>query len=183
MTLASGDGSALRRDGQPIPFRVAIITMVVGLLVVTCGFLLAFGIYAGRKSIAVLKDEYLEQVANTTAREVLRLPDTAEQILRVQRYRVEAGLYSTADPMALARALSAALQTDPDVQWVSYSDDPTGRFMGARRLQGAEFILNLSDPQQQGGVPTGAPRSPSRWGACSWPSWWAPRSRPRWPDR
>jgi class 3 adenylate cyclase len=153
MTLASGDGSTPRRDGPPIPFRVAIITMVVGLLVVTCGFLLAFGIYTGRKSIAVLKDEYLEQVANSTAREVSRLPDTAEQILRVQRHRVETGLYSTGDPMALARALSAALQTEPDVQWVSYSEDATGRFMGARRLQGAEFILNLSDPLQHGGVP------------------------------
>lgn len=153
MTLASDTSRAPRRNGQSIPFRVAIITMVVGLLVVTCGFLLGFGIYTGRKSIAVLKGEYLEQMAKTTAREVSRLPDTAEQILRVQRYRVESGLYSSADPMAMARALSAALQTDPDVQWVSYSEDATGRFMGARRLQGSEFILNLSDPQQHGGVP------------------------------
>src|SRR4029453_16157082 len=113
MTLASGDGSTPRRDGPPIPVRVPIITMVVGLLVVPCGFLLAFGIYTGRKSIAVLKDEYLEQVANSTAREVSRLPDTAEQILRVQRHRVETGLYSTGDPMALARPLSAALPAGP----------------------------------------------------------------------
>jgi class 3 adenylate cyclase len=153
MTLAYGDGRTPRRDGQSIPFRLAIITMVVGLLVVTCGFLLAFGIYTGRKSIEALKSEYLEQVANTTAREVSRLPDTAERILQVQRYRLETGLYVTTDPIAMARALAAALQTDADVQWVSYSEDATGRFIGARRLQGSDFILNLSDPRQNGGVP------------------------------
>src|SRR5262249_37818952 len=38
-------------------------------------------------------------------------------------------------------------------QWVSYGDDATGRFMGARRLEGSTFILNLSDPQRNGGVP------------------------------
>src|SRR5262245_35704532 len=153
MNLASGDARVPRREGQSIPFRVAIITMVVGLLVVTCGFLLAFGLYTSHKSMAVLKDEYLDQLANTTAREVFRLPDTAEQILKVQRYRIENGLYPTADPVALAQVLAGALETDPDVQWVSYSEDATGRFMGARRLQGSEFILNVSDPKQNQGVP------------------------------
>jgi hypothetical protein len=127
--------SVSRRRGKLIPFRVAIITMVVGLLVVTCGFLLAFGIYTARQSTNVLKGEYLEQVADTTAREVSRLPNSTESILRVQRYRIETGLYSTSDPVALARALAGALQTDPDVQWVSYSEEATGRFMGARRLR------------------------------------------------
>jgi len=144
---------ASRRSGGLISFRVAIITTVVGLLVVTCGFLLGFGIHAAQKSVGTLKNEYLEQVADTTAREVSRLPNTAEQILRVQRFRFETGLYSTSDPVALARALAGALQTDPDIQWVSYSDDATGRFMGGRRLEGSTFILNLSDPQRNGGVP------------------------------
>ena len=136
-----------------ISFRVAIITIVVGLLVVTCGFLLGFGIHTAWRSMNVLKGEYLEEVADTTAREVSRLPDTAEQILRVQRFRIDTGLYSTRDPVALARALAGAIQTEPDVQWVSYSEEATGRFMGARRLQGSEFILNLSDPRQNRGVP------------------------------
>src|SRR5262252_3607140 len=145
--------AALRPSDGLLSFRVAIIATVVGLLVVTCGFLLGFGIHAAQKSVGTLKNEYLEQVADTTVREVSRLPDTAEQILRVQRFRFETGLYSTSDPVALARALAGALQTDPDIQWVSYSDDATGRFMGGRRLEGSTFILNLSDPQRNGGVP------------------------------
>ena len=150
---AAAHPEAPRRGGRSISFRVAIICIVVGLLVITCSFLLAFGIHASRKSLGVLKDEYLEQVADTTAREVSRLPDTAEQILRVQRFRLEKGLYSTSDPVAMARALAGALQTDPDVQWVSYSENSTGRFMGARRLKGSTFVLNLSDPERHGGVP------------------------------
>ena len=145
--------AALRPSDGLLSFRVAIIATVVGLLVVTCGFLLGFGIHAAQKSVGTLKNEYLEQVADTTVREVSRLPDTAEQILRVQRFRFETGLYSTSDPVALARALAGALQTDPDIQWVSYSEDATGRFMGGRRLEGSTFILNLSDPQRNGGVP------------------------------
>ena len=145
--------AALRPGDGLLSFRVAIIATVVGLLVVTCGFLLGFGIHAAQKSVGTLKNEYLEQVADTTVREVSRLPDTAEQILRVQRFRFETGLYLTSDPVALARALAGALQTDPDIQWVSYSEDATGRFMGGRRLEGSTFILNLSDPQRNGGVP------------------------------
>ncbi len=73
--------------------------------------------------------------------------------MRVQQYRFENGLYSTRDPLSVARALAGVLQTDPDIQWISYSEEATGRFMGARRLEGTEFILNLSDPRQSGGVP------------------------------
>src|SRR5262249_3288806 len=130
--------AALRPSDGLLSFRVAIITTVVGLLVVTCGFLLGSGIHAAQKSVGTLKNEYLEQVADSTVREVSRPPDTAEQILRVQRFRFETGLYSTSDPVALA----GALQTNPDTQWVSYSEDATGRFMGGRRL---EVVAILND--------------------------------------
>ncbi len=117
---------ALPRSGGLISFRVAIITTVVGLLVVTCGFLLGFGIHATQQSVGTLKNEYLEQVADTTVREVSRLPDTAEQVLRVQRFRFETGLYSTSDPVALARALAGALQTDRTSSGSATATTPRG---------------------------------------------------------
>ena len=139
--------------GGRIPFRVAIITVVVGLLVVTCGVLLAYVLYRGQQSVEILKRDYLGQVADTTVREVARLPHTAAQVLRVQRYRFESGYYSTDDEIGLARALAGALQANPDIKWVSYSEATTGRFMGAHRLQGDDFVLNVSDPHQNRGVP------------------------------
>jgi class 3 adenylate cyclase len=132
---------------------VAIVIVVVGLLVVTCGSLIAYVLYRGEDSVAMLKRAYLEQVADTAVREVLRLPTTAAQVLRVQRYRLETGYYSTSDAVALAQALAGALQADPDMLWVSYSEAATGRFMGANRIHGDEVVLNLSDPGRQQGVP------------------------------
>jgi hypothetical protein len=152
MSTASEAASASSRRGW-LPFRVAIVIVVVGLLIVTCGSLIAYVLYRGEQSVALLKRAYLEQVADIAVREVLRLPTTAAQVLRVQRYRLETGYYSTTDGVALAQALAGALQADPDIYWVSYSEEATGRFMGARRTQGDEVVLNLSDPGQNRGVP------------------------------
>src|SRR5262245_56574542 len=152
MSTAS-EAAGMSSRGGWLPFRVAIVVVVVGLLVVTCGSLIAYVLYRGEQSVTLLTNTYLEQVADTTVREISGLPATAVQVLRVQRYLLEHGSYSTADGVALARALAGALQADPDMQWVSYSEEVTGRFMGANRIQGDEVVLNLSDPRQTRGVP------------------------------
>jgi hypothetical protein len=152
LSTASEAASASSRRGW-LPFRVAIVIVVVGLLIVTCGSLIAYVLYRGEQSVALLKRAYLEQVADIAVREVLRLPTTAVQVLRVQRYRLETGYYSTTDGVVLAQALAGALQADPDMYWVSYSEEATGRFMGAHRTQGDEVVLNFSDPGQNQGVP------------------------------
>ena len=66
---------------------MAILTVVVGLLLVTCAFLIGYGFCAGQNDIELLKSDYLAQVAETGAREVFRLPETAANVLRVQRFR------------------------------------------------------------------------------------------------
>ena len=138
---------------RQIPFRVALVSVVVGLLVVTCGVLLGYGLARGARNIETLKGEYLDQVADTSVREVARMPQIAAQVLRVQRYRIETGFYRLSDPMSVARAFAGALETDPDILWVSYSEAATGRFMGARRVHGDELVVNLSDPRIDRGVP------------------------------
>jgi adenylate cyclase len=139
--------------GGRIPFRIAIVTLVVGLLVVTCGVLIGYVLHRGQRSVETLKGAYLEQVLDTAVREVARLPRAASQILRVQRVRLERGDYPTDDAIALARILGGELQADPDIQWVSYGEDATGRFMGATRLDGDTVLLNVSDPRDNRGVP------------------------------
>ena len=125
-----------------IPFRVAIVTAVVGLLVVTSGVLLIYVLSTGAQSMNRLKREYLDQIADTSVREVARMPQTAAQVLRVLRYRIETGFYQLSDPMSVAHGLAGALQTDPDVLWVSYSEAATGRFIGAKR--GSSTMLRPS---------------------------------------
>ena len=94
MNTASEATGTSSRAGW-LPFRVAIVVVVVGLLVVTYGSLIAYVLYRGEQSVELLKRAYLEQVAATTIREVSRLPATVAQVLRVQRYRLETGYYST----------------------------------------------------------------------------------------
>jgi class 3 adenylate cyclase len=138
-------------DGR-IPFRVAIVTVVVGLLGVTCGALIAYGLHANQRNYEILKLQYIDQVAQAAVREVARLPRTAVQLLRIERQRFENGEHKARDPVALAATLAAALQADRDVQWVSYGE-ATGRFAGARRLSADDIVLNVSDPRRNGGVP------------------------------
>jgi class 3 adenylate cyclase len=136
-----------------IPFRVAIVTLVVGLLAATCGALITYGVYTNQRNYEILKRDYLDQVAQATVREVARLPRTAEQLLRVERQRFESGQYAGREGVALALALAGALQAEPDVQWVSYGG-ASGRFAGARRSSRQEVILNVSDPARNRGIPS-----------------------------
>ena len=118
-----------------IPFWVAIVTSVVGLLVVAGYFLIVYDLRWGQRSIEVLKADYLEQVANTAEREVARLARIGTQALLAQRYRFETGSYSTRDGPALARTLAAVLQADPDIEGISFREGATGRMMRANRLE------------------------------------------------
>ncbi|HEU4351456.1 MAG TPA: adenylate/guanylate cyclase domain-containing protein [Burkholderiales bacterium] len=138
-------------DGR-IPFRVAIVTVVVGLLAVTCGALIAYGLYTNQRNYEILKRQYIDQVAQAAVREVERVPRSAVQLLRIERQRFASGEYAGRDPVALAGTLAAALQADRDMQWVSYGE-ATGRFAGARRLNGNDIVLNVSDPRRDGGIP------------------------------
>jgi hypothetical protein len=118
-------------SGGRIPFRVAIVTFVVGSLVGTCGFLLVYGISRSARDINTLKREYLDRIADRAVREVARMRTTAAQVLRVQRYRIETGFYNVTDPMSVAQGLAGALQTDPDIKVVALSD---------RRADGARLL-------------------------------------------
>jgi hypothetical protein len=129
--------AAARAAAGWLPFRVAILAVVVGLLVVTCGFLLLFALHRGQRPVEILKGEYLDQVAEMTAREVTRLPRVATPVLHVQRRQIEAGVYSAADPTLMARALAGALEADHRIKWVSYSEDgPVLRIPRASRSAG-----------------------------------------------
>lgn len=145
-----GRAAAGRRK---IPFRVALIVVVVGLLTATASSLAAFAFVKQLQSIDVLRREYLEQVARVAVREVSRLPRLAETILAAHRSLVLNRVLSTDDSRALALGFAGVLQAAPELAWLSYGDERSGRFAGANRLAGGEILLNLSDPRRNGGVP------------------------------
>jgi hypothetical protein len=69
-----------RRSGY-IPFWVAIVTVVVGLLVVTGGFVIGYDLVWGQRSIELLRASYLDQVADTAEKGVERLARIGVQAL------------------------------------------------------------------------------------------------------
>ncbi len=142
----------MRQSGW-LPFQVAILAVIVGLLVVTSFFLIGYADYSGQRSVDVLKREYFGQVANAAAREVLHLSERAARSLRAQRYRIEAGAYAMGDSLALARVLAGILQPSSDFQWASYAEEATGRFVGATRVGPDRLVLNVSAPNENRGVP------------------------------
>ena len=136
-----------------VPFWVAILTTVAGLLIVTGGFLIFYDLHWGQRSIELLKAYYLDQVADTAEKEVARLARIGVQALLAQRYRFATGSYTTDDGIALARTLAAVLPADPDIEEVSFRESTTGRVMSATRVDGKEFVLTVSDPRIDGGIP------------------------------
>ncbi len=140
-----------------VPFWVAIVTAVVGLLVVTGSFLIVYDLCWGQQGIEFLKADYLEQVADTAEREVARLARIGAQALLAQRYRFETGSYSTGNGLALARTLAAVLRADPDIQGISFSEGATGRVMKSEPPRGERVRSDGLGPSSQGwgaGVPS-----------------------------
>jgi hypothetical protein len=136
-----------------VPFWVAILATVVGLLIVTGGFLIFYDLHWGQRSIELLKAYYLDQVADTAEKEVARLARIGVQALLAQRYRFATGSYSTDDSIALARTLAAVLPADPDIEAITFREGATGRVMSATRVGGKELVLTVSDPRIDGGIP------------------------------
>jgi hypothetical protein len=122
-----------------VPFWVAILATVVGLLIVTGGFLIFYDLHWGQRSIELLKAYYLDQVADTAEKEVARLARIGVQALLAQRYRFATGSYTTDDSIALARTLAAVLPADPDIDAITFREGATGRVMSAARVERAHW--------------------------------------------
>jgi adenylate cyclase len=125
----------------------------VGLLLTTCGFLIVVLLTNSRHAVELLKRDYLQEVVESTAREVSQVTRDAQQVLRAQQVRIATGVYATSDPLVLAKALATALQAVSSLEWASYGEAASGRFAGANRLSTGELILNVSDPREARGLP------------------------------
>jgi adenylate cyclase len=136
-----------------ISFRLAIVTVVVGLLLVTGGFLTAFSAIRSRLDIEILKRAYLEKTVEAGVGEVLRLPRHVEAILLAHHSLAEGKALPTEDSIALGQLFASVLRQAPDLTWLSYSDEASGRFAGANRVGPEDIVVNISDPGRKHGVP------------------------------
>jgi adenylate cyclase len=142
------------RTGRKLGFRTAILRLVLGalLLAVTC-----IGI-VGYINSALTFDEIREKnaalVSLATSDKVSRFLGTADTILPQLKALISYHLLQYPDVQRLGIALAELLRSEENLTRLSYSDAQTGRFVGARRGNDGEIIVNQSDPQIDSGRPS-----------------------------
>jgi adenylate cyclase len=141
------------RPPRRVPFRVALLTLLVGLLVLTASAIVTVGAVTSNRSIRDLEERYFRATSTAVGGEVRPYLEPAVVTLGDTRDQALAGRVRLDDPDDLGRYLASRLRHLPTVAWLSYSDDETGRFVGAWRRDDGAIILNRSSPTVNGGKP------------------------------
>src|SRR5207248_2943641 len=79
--------------------------------------------------------------------------EPAIPVLEEARTRAQYGRLAVDDEDGLAAFLVDRLRYQKNLSWLSYSDEATGRFVGAWRDADGTLVLNRSSPAVDGGRP------------------------------
>ena len=137
-----------------VPLRVAVLTLVVGLLLATVGSLAVVSTVTSARSVAELEHRYFTATSQAISGRVRAFLEPALVVLEDTRDQALAKRFSTVDGDDLGRYLLARLSHLPNLAWLSYSDGASGRFVGVWRRDDGVLVLNRSDPAVNGGTPT-----------------------------
>lgn len=134
--------SRRRRWRISFSYRVSLI-FSISLLVVATGLtlsLLAFR--AARASTTALAHSLFQEVSDHAVTKTRDFLQRAEPIAASLGNLSDLGL-ATSEPDRLARQLTAFLQANPGISWISYSDE-SGSFVGAYRTPAGTLRVNQS---------------------------------------
>ncbi len=134
--------------------RVLLLTLLVGLLLLTVSSIAGVAYVNQRQSVQELAERHFAVVSTATAREVRAVLAPASTVLQELRTGARRGLLATEDPAILGEHLAERLRYERGIAWLSYSDQATGRFVGAWRRPDGTIILNRSSPDVDDGRPT-----------------------------
>ena len=141
------------RSERKLGFRTAILRLVLGalLLAVTC---IGIVVYINSvQTLGEIREKNAALVSLAMTEKVGRFLGTADTILPQLKALVSHHILEYSDLQRLGIALAELLRSEADLTWLSYSDARTGRFVGARRGNDGEVIVNQSDPRINGGKP------------------------------
>jgi adenylate cyclase len=136
-----------------VSLRVAILALLVGLLLSTVAGIGGVAVLSTRQAIGELEAKHFELVSTAATGEVKNLLEPAHSLLAEFRTQADRGLLPVDDPDRLAELLVERLRYRENLAWLSYSDDATGRFVGAWRRPDGAIVLNRSSPDVDGGRP------------------------------
>ena len=145
-------GSELTRRRR-VSLRVAILTLLVSVLLSTVASIGGVAFVSTRNAIGDLEARHFALISTAATREVESLLEPARSILLESRTQAHRGLLPVGDPEGLGNLLAERLRYRANLAWLSYSDDATGRFVGAWRRPDGAIIINQSAPDVDGGRP------------------------------
>ena len=151
---------ALPESGYPLlvhrrrlSLRTTLLSLLVGLLVVTMGSLAGLFDVNSSRSVAELEARYFRTISLAIGGEVAAFLDPALPILEELNARAQRGRLPVDDLDALGEELVERLRYQKPLAWLSYGEQATGRFVGAWRRSDGAIVLNRSAPEVDGGRP------------------------------
>lgn len=130
-------------------FRNLLITILLGLIVISTGAVAWLGITGVAEAIRKLTRGQMAASLDSVSTQVEGLFDPADRMLLLARRKILAGELPVEDPLQLARRLGHKLAFEEDISWLSFGY-PDGSFAGAT-LRNKRIYLNTSTPD--GGPP------------------------------
>jgi hypothetical protein len=142
------------RTGRKLGFRTAILRLVLGALLLAVSCIGIVGYINSALTFDEIREKNAALVSLATSDKVSRFLGTADTILPQLKALISYHLLQYPDVQRLGIALAELLRSEENLTRLSYSDAQTGRFVGARRGNDGEIIVNQSDPQIDSGRPS-----------------------------
>jgi hypothetical protein len=136
-----------------VSLRVTVLALLAGLLFSTIAPIAGVTFFSTSQAIGELEGTHFVVVSAAATREIESLLEPARSLLAECRTQAERDLLPVDQPDRLGDFLVERLRYRKNLAWLSYSDDATGRFVGAWRDQDGTIILNQSSPDTDGGRP------------------------------
>lgn len=138
--------------GRP-SLRTTLLSLLVGLLLVTVvslGLVAQFGV---TRIVEEMESRSFTVGALAIGTQVNAFFQPALPLLYESSEQVQRNRLRLDDTEELSEYLVGRLRRAQSVGWLSYSDQATGRFVGAWRREDGAIVLNRSRPDQDGGKP------------------------------
>jgi adenylate cyclase len=134
--------------------RITLLTLLVGLLLVTVISLARVAQTSMSRIVGDMESRLFTIGALAIGAQIDAFFAPAPPLLEDLADQARRGGLHVDDPDELSDYLVSRLRRSPTVGWLSYSDQATGRFVGAWRRDDGAIILNRSTPDVDGGRPT-----------------------------
>ena len=127
-----------------VSFRTLLLTLVLGLILLSTGTMGWLAVSAVQEAVPELIDGQIEVTLDAVTGQIEALFDPSDRLLNSLSSRMQAGTLATGDPQALARNLADALQFENGIAWIGFGY-PDGRFAGAWSEKG-ETGMTIAAP-------------------------------------